>query len=68
MKDLFIFEESDEPMLYDDQYVLRSNKDITIQCCEDGMYSVNKWFPEVEGMSCDEVDNLNDAFKLALSL
>lgn len=43
MKILFTFEESDDPMVEDDQWVLKSNPDITIQVCDyAGGYAVNQ--------------------------
>ena len=49
MKDKFIFEESDDPLMYDDQYILKSDKNITIQL-NDNYIHVNKWVEEEEAM------------------
>ncbi len=65
---LFAFEPSDDPTLTDDQYVLRSNTDITIQVCEDGGYVVNKWMPTEKLMWNGPVTTRTEAFQLALTL
>lgn len=46
MKTLFTFEEASDPMVEDDQYVLNSNPNITIQVCAyAGGYAVNEFDP-----------------------
>jgi len=48
---LFTFEEAEDPSLEDDQWVLKSNPDITIQVCGyAGGYAVNQ-FNSDEGWS-----------------
>lgn len=52
-KTLFTFEESQDPSVEDDQWVLKSNPTITIQVCPyAGGYAVNE-FNEEEGMMYD---------------
>ena len=45
MKDKFIFEESDDPLSYDDQYTLKADKNVSIQVSDIG-FCVNKWVEE----------------------
>jgi hypothetical protein len=70
MKTLFTFEASDDPQLVDDQWVLKSNPDITIQVCGyAGGYAVNQ-FNKAEGWMEDYgiFKSLKSAVDKALSV
>ena len=70
MKTLFTFEAAEDPQLEDDQWVLKSNPDITIQVCGyAGGYAVNE-FNSVEGWMMDHgvFKTLKSAAAAALSI
>ena len=68
MKDKFIFEESDDPLSYDDQYTLKADKDISIQV-SDSYICVNKWLKEEEAMHhLGSFKTLEEAMTQALQL
>lgn len=61
----FVFEESDEPELTDDQYVLKANKNIYIQVSD--KYIVNKWVEKEEASyHIGEFDTLKEAMIKAI--
>ena len=63
----FVFEESDEPELTDDEYVLKANKNIYIQVSD--KYIVNKWVEKEEASyHIGEFNSLDDAFKKAIEI
>ena len=63
--DKFVFEESDEPELTDDQYFLKANKNIYIQVSD--KYIVNKWVEKEEASyHIGEFDTLNEAMIKAI--
>jgi len=67
MKDKFIFEESDDPLLYDDQYTLEANKNIYIQVSN--KFIVHKWVDEEEASyNIGSFSTLKDAMTQALQL
>ena len=63
------FEESTIPQCEDDQYVLIKNPDITIQCCEDGSFSVNQWDEKDSTQTFHKThSNLEDAIYHAVEI
>ena len=67
MKDKFIFEESDDPLSYDDEYTLKADKNVSIQVSDIG-FCVNKWVEEEEAMHHIGIfKTLNDAMEQALA-
>ena len=67
MKDKFIFEESDDPLLYDDQYTLEANKNIYIQVSN--KFIVHKWVDEEEASyNIGSFNTLKDAMTQALDI
>ena len=67
MKDKFIFEESDDPLLCDDQYTLEANKNIYIQVSS--KFIVHKWVDEEEASyNIGSFSTLKDAMTQALQL
>jgi len=63
----FIFEKSDDPQMYDDQYTLRADKNISIQV-SDEFICVNKWVEEEETMyHLGSFKTLMDAMDQALA-
>ena len=67
LKDKFIFEESDDPCMYDDQYTLRANENISIQVSD--KYIVNRWAEEEETSYHEgQFNTLKDAMIKALHL
>ena len=66
-KNAFIYEESDEPEMYDDQYTLKANKNIYIQVSD--KYIVHKWVEKEEACyHIGEFNSLDDAFKKAIEI
>jgi hypothetical protein len=69
MKDLFRFEEADDPLVEDDAWVLKANENISIQVCQDGTFGISKF---VEGKGCfyhsDNHKHLSDAMKKAVEM
>mgnify|MGYP003147476884 FL=1 len=69
MKDLFRFEESDDPLVEDDVWVLKADENISIQVCQDGTFSISKF---VEGEGCfyhrDNYKHLSHAMQKALAM
>ena len=67
MEDKFIFEKSDDPQMYDDQYTLKEDKNISIQVSDNYM-CVNKWVEEEETMyHLGSFKTLKDAMDQALA-
>ena len=65
--DKFVFEKSDEPEMYDDQYTLKANENIYIQVS--GKYIVHKWVEEEEtSYHMGAFDSFEDAMIKALQL
>tara|TARA_B100000700_G_C14346374_1_gene535110 strand:+ start:55 stop:312 length:258 start_codon:yes stop_codon:yes gene_type:complete len=69
IKDLFRFEEADDPQVEDDAWVLKSDENIGIQVCEDGTFRITK-FVEKEGCfyHSDNHKHLLDAMKEAVEM
>ena len=66
---LFRFEQSDDPMLTDDQYVLIENKNITVHLCPyESCFVVNAWESSTNRMYSKDYDGLLDAMEHAVSL
>tara|TARA_R100000654_G_C2585674_1_gene112324 strand:- start:14 stop:277 length:264 start_codon:yes stop_codon:yes gene_type:complete len=70
-KNAFIYEESDDPFMYDDQYILKANKNIYIQVSDSAMYLhkyiVNKWVEKKEASyHLGEFDGLEEAMIKAI--
>ena len=66
MKAKFIFEKSDDPLMYDDQYTLKEDKNISIQV-SDSYICVNKWVEKEETLyHLGSFKNLKDAMEQAL--
>ena len=64
-KNAFIYEESDDPCMYDDQYTLKANKNIYIQVSN--KYIVNKWVEKEEASyHIGEFDTLKEAMIKAI--
>ena len=67
MRDKFIFEESDDPFLCDDQYTLEANKNIYIQVSDE--FIVHKWVDEEEASyNIGSFKTLKEAMTQALQL
>ena len=67
MKNKFIFEESDDPLLYDDQYTLEANKNIYIQVSN--KFIVHRWVDEEEASyNIGSFSTLKDAMTQALDI
>ena len=67
MKDKFIFEGSDDPLLYDDQYTLEANKNIYIQVSD--KFIVYRWVDEEEASyNIGSFSTLKDAMTQALDI
>ena len=68
---LFKFIASNEPQLEDDAYVCQANRDIQIQCCQDGTFRVTQSITEANEFS--QIDhgtyaNRNEAANKAISV
>jgi len=68
-KTQFRFEESTDWQVEDDQYVYTKDENITIQCLEDGSFSVNQWNEKDETQTFHKTHgSLEDAIYHAVSL
>ena len=66
-KNDFIYEESDDPCICDDQYILKYNKNIYIQVSD--KYIVQKWVEKDQSSYLKgEFNCLNKAFKKAIDV
>jgi len=67
MKDKFIFEESDDPLLFCDQYTLKADNNVTIQV-RGSKICVTKWVKEEGSYHIGSFKTLEEAMTVALNL
>ena len=67
MKDKFIFDESDDPLLYCDQYTLKADNNVTIQVYASEV-CVTKWVKDEGSHHLGSFKTLEDAMTQALQL
>jgi hypothetical protein len=66
---LFRFEEATDWQVEDDQHVYTKDKNITIQCLQDGNFSVNQWDDKDNTQTFHKThNNIDDAIYHAVSL
>ena len=67
IKDLFEYQEADEPSVEDDAWVLKTDENVSIQICQDGTFGVTCWVEEEEAFHhSPNYENVKDAMKTAV--